>query len=109
MRILLDECVDPRVKRLLPKHDIVTVHQRGWDRLKDAQLLEVAQAEFDVMITIDGGIEFQQNVARLRLGIVVVHVPKNQVHYYQNVVEDLTDAVAQVRQGQVIHVRPSIP
>jgi predicted nuclease of predicted toxin-antitoxin system len=83
MRILVDECVDPRVKRLFADHETATVHEKRWDTLDDGSLLAVAQDEFDVLLTIDRGLEFQQNIAKFRLGLVVVHVPKNQIAHYQ--------------------------
>ena len=59
MRLLIDECVDPRVKELFGDHDPATVHENGWDTLDDASLLELAQERFDVLLTIDRGLEFQ--------------------------------------------------
>jgi predicted nuclease of predicted toxin-antitoxin system len=46
MRILIDECVDPRIKRLLDGHEATTVHDHGWDSLEDGPLLAVAQNRF---------------------------------------------------------------
>ena len=43
MRILIDECVDPRVKPLFGDHSVATVHEQGWDSLEDGPLLTVAQ------------------------------------------------------------------
>lgn len=62
MRILIDECVDPRVKKLFNDHTVKTVHDMGWDRLTDGALLTSAQGLFDVLLTIDRGLEFQQNL-----------------------------------------------
>ena len=43
MRVLIDECVDPRVKQLLVDHKAATVHEQGWDTLEDGPLLSLAQ------------------------------------------------------------------
>jgi predicted nuclease of predicted toxin-antitoxin system len=83
MRILIDECVDPRIKQLFGDHKPATVHEKGWGRLEDAPLLAAAQEEFDVLLTIDTSLEFQQNLSRYQIGVVVVHVPKNQLAYYR--------------------------
>jgi len=53
MRVLIDECVDPRVKRLLRGQEVATVHEQGWDTLEDRPLLTLAQQEFDVLLTLD--------------------------------------------------------
>jgi predicted nuclease of predicted toxin-antitoxin system len=67
MRILIDECVDPRVKHLFGDHEVATVRDQGWGAMEDGPLLAAAQERFDLLITNDCGIEFQQNVARLLL------------------------------------------
>ena len=48
MRVLIDECVDPRVKLLFADHEAETVHEKGWDALEDGPLLKLAQEQFDV-------------------------------------------------------------
>ena len=105
MRVLIDECVDPRVKTLFADHTVATVYERGWDELKDGPLLMVAQREFDVLLTLDGNLEFQQNLSKYSIGVVVAHVPKNQLRYYQAIRADLIAAIQQVQVGKVIHVR----
>ena len=49
MRVLIDECVDPRVKLLFGGHKAATVHEQAWDTLEDGPLLTLAQREFDVL------------------------------------------------------------
>lgn len=105
MRILVDECVDPRIKRLFADHEIATVHEKQWDRLDDGALLAAAQDQFDVLLTIDRSLEFQQNVAKFHIAVLVVHVPKNQIAHYEAVQKELLLAVKQVRPGEVQHVR----
>jgi predicted nuclease of predicted toxin-antitoxin system len=105
MRVLIDECVDPRVKLLFGDHKAVTVHEYGWDTLEDGPLLALAQKEFDVLVTIDASLEFQQNLSKFQLGVVVVHVPKNQLVHYQVMEKALLAAVENAQPGKVIHVR----
>jgi len=104
MRILIDECVDPRVKALFAGHEAKTVHEMGWDQLKDGPLLRLAEQSFDVFITLDRNLEYQQNLSKLLLGVIVVRVPKNQMPYYIAAKVDLLAAIAQVQRGQVVHV-----
>src|SRR5450432_1044073 len=103
MRVLIDECVDPRVKLLFGDHAVATVHEMGWDSLTDGRLLTVAQQQFDVLVTIDKGLEFQQNLSRFQIGVVVVHVPKNQLGYYRLLQEEILAAVKQARSLKVVH------
>ena len=105
MRILIDECVDPRVTQFFGDHTVATVHERGWDTLEDGHLLTSAEKEFDVFLTIDGSLEFQQNLAKLQIGVIVVHVPKNQLIHYKAIQDELLAAIEKVRPGEAIHVR----
>lgn len=105
MRVLIDECVDPRVKLLLGGHEVATVHEQGWDTLEDGPLLTVAQKEFDVLLTIDGSIEFQQSLAKFQIGLIVVHVPKNQIAHYRLIEKELLSAIELAHPGAAIHIR----
>ena len=105
MRVLIDECVDPRVKLLFGDHERATVHDKGWDTLEDGPLLALAMKEFDVLLTIDSRMEFQQNIPKFQIGVIVVHVPKNQIAHYRMLQKELLLAVEKIQPGQVIHVR----
>jgi hypothetical protein len=72
--------------------------------MEDGPLPAAAQEQFDVFITTDCGIEFQQNIAKFRIGIVVVHVPKNQIAYYRAIRMELQDALTNVHMGDVVHI-----
>jgi predicted nuclease of predicted toxin-antitoxin system len=63
MKILLDECIDRRLARKFVDYEVKTVPQMGWAGIKDAQLLVLAEAAFDVFITVDRNLSFQQNFA----------------------------------------------
>jgi hypothetical protein len=64
----------------------------------------LAQEEFDVFVTIDRNLEHQQNLARLKLGIVVARVPSNELAYYLPLFEQLRMAAKSVQKGAVIYV-----
>ena len=104
MRILIDECVDPRLKQLFTEHSAATVFERGWQSLDDGALLRAAQQEFDVLLTIDRNLEFQQNVAGFKIGVVVARVPKNQIGYYETMRQGILEAIGRAGPGQVLHV-----
>lgn len=107
MRVLIDECVDPRVKSLLTDHYAVTVHEPGWGALEDGPLLQLARREFDALLTIDSKLEFQHNIAKLQIALIVVHVPKNQFAYYQALQAELLATLDQAVSGMTYHVRLS--
>jgi len=104
MRILLDECVNPRLREAFPGHEVATVAEQGWKGLKNGELLLRAEKEFDVFFTIDRNLEYQQNLRRFRLGVVVGHVPDNRIESYTPIVAELRRAVERVAPGEVAPV-----
>jgi predicted nuclease of predicted toxin-antitoxin system len=62
MRILLDECLPRWLKDDLPEHDVRTVPDAGWKGRKNGELLALAAGDFDVFLTVDAGIEYQQDL-----------------------------------------------
>ena len=86
MRILLDESVPGRLGALLIGHESVTVQRRGWSSIKNGKLLALAAAEFDVVLTADKGMEYQQNLATLPVAILIVLARSNRM-------EDMASAV----------------
>jgi predicted nuclease of predicted toxin-antitoxin system len=104
MRILLDECVNPRVKDAFPNHEVQTVKEMGWGGITNGKLMALAQQSFDVFLTVDQNLEYQQNLSRLKLGLVVVAVPDNNIKYFRPIFLELLTAAETVRPGQVIHI-----
>lgn len=78
-RILLDECVDRRLADYIPDHNITSVAERGWAGLSNGRLLERAQAEFDIFLTTDRNLSYQQNLSRYDLAVAVFQAPTNRV------------------------------
>jgi hypothetical protein len=72
--------------------------------LEDGPLLRAAQKNFDVLVTIDGSLEFQQNLAKLKVAVIVVHVLKNQLVHYEQLKDALLGALETAKPGQVTHV-----
>lgn len=69
--------LDRRLGRHLT-HEVQTVRERGWGSTKDGKLLELAQEEFDVLLTADKNLPYQQNLSRFDLAIVVLAGPSNR-------------------------------
>lgn len=79
MRILIDECLDWRLKREFPGHAVSTVAEMGWSGLKNGALLALAQAQFDVFLTGDKNLTFQQQLANYSLSVVVLDAPSTRL------------------------------
>lgn len=89
MRILLDESVPGPMSRLLVGHEAISVQKRGWSGVKNGKLLALAAAEFDVLLTADKGIEYQQNLQTLPIAVLIVLAKSNRM-------KDLTMAIPEV-------------
>ena len=73
MRVLFDHGTPSGIARSLSGHDVTEAIERGWDRISNGELLKVAEAAgFDVLLTTDKGIRYQQNLTGRKIAIVVL-------------------------------------
>lgn len=79
MKLLLDECIDRKLAREFPDYEVKTVPQMGWAGVKNGQLLGLAEAEFDVFITVDRNLSFQQNLPQFDIVVIVLQAPSNRL------------------------------
>ena len=70
MRILLDECVPWPIRYLLSEHECSNVQKRGWKGTRNGALLALAAREFDLFITSDHNIRYQQNLMGSTIAVV---------------------------------------
>ena len=73
MDVLLDECIDQRLIRALPGHDVRSVPQMGWAGIKNGRLMALAEQQFDVFVTVDRNLSFQQNLPKFTIAVIVLH------------------------------------
>ncbi len=78
MKILLDECIDRRFAVEFPEHEVRTVPQMGWSGVKNGALMKLAEAAFDVFITVDRNLSFQQNLATYDIAVIVIRSTSNR-------------------------------
>lgn len=81
MRILIDECLNWRLSRALTGHYAVSAQKMGWAGLKNSVLLIEAEKQFDVFITGDLNLNFQQDVTKYNIAVVVLHSESTQLHH----------------------------
>lgn len=89
MRILLDESVPERLGPLLVGHSCESVRRRGWKGLENGRLLAAAASDFDVLLTADKSMAYQQNLATLPISIVIMLAHSNRVEDLSKVVPAL--------------------
>jgi predicted nuclease of predicted toxin-antitoxin system len=97
MRILLDECMDWRLVRDLPEHEVKSVKQQGWSAYKNGALLVQAAQLFDVFITVDKNLPFQNYLELHSIAIVVLDVSPNILASYRAVLPQLRKILAAIK------------
>ena len=93
MRILLDEDVPRRLAPLLIGHEVTTVPQAGWAGLKNGNLLALAGSRFDLFVTMDRNIEFQQNLATLPVAVLIIVAASNRMQHLVPLLPDILAAL----------------
>lgn len=104
LRVLLDECLDRRLRKEFSGHSAKTVPEIGWAGLKNGVLLDRAQKTFDVFVTVDLNLAFQQQTSRFDIAIVVLHAPSNRLDDLRHLVPRVLKALPSIRPGQVLHI-----
>ena len=104
MRVLLDECVDRRLAADIQGHDVKTVPEAGWAALKNGDLLSRARLEFDVFVTTDRNLPFQQDLSRFSIAIIVLRARSNRVIDLRRLVPELLAGLPVARRGAVTWV-----
>jgi len=107
VRILLDHCMDVRVKRFLEGHDVSHTRDQGWTNLANGKLLATAAtAGFVVMVTADKNIRHEQNLAALPLAVLELDLPRNRFRDIAPLASRLLAAVEHKRRFAFVSIKP---
>jgi predicted nuclease of predicted toxin-antitoxin system len=91
VKILLDECVPLPLRKILVGHDCRTAQQMGWKNIRNGELLDLAEGEFDVFITADQGVRYQQNLTGRKIG--VLELSTNKLRLLEAAASQIKEAV----------------
>ena|SRR5438105_12873365 len=105
MRILLDECVPADLKPDIPGHEVATVTEMGWAGTKNGKLLALAEQSFDVLLTADRSIEYQQNMRKWQIVLVVLIAQDTKPETLRPLMPRVLEALQGIKPGLVTHVR----
>ena len=108
MRILLDHNTPAPLRYALPGHRVETAYERGWAELTNGELLSSAEeAGFDLLITTDKGIRYQQNLTARRLSLLVINTNDwTRIRQFKGLV---VAALASIRIGEYIELEIPVP
>ena len=90
MKILLDECVTKKLKAQLSEFEVYTVTQLGWGGIKNGKLLTLCtENNFDVLLTIDKNLIYQQNLKKYKISIAVLNTITSKIEEISQFVPSL--------------------
>ncbi len=104
MKVLLDECLDRRLAKDLIGLEVKTVPQMGWAGVKNGSLMSLAEAEFDVFITVDRNLSFQQNLPKFNIAVLVIYAKSNRLTDLQPFAPKILEMLSNVKKGEVIFI-----
>lgn len=102
MRILIDENLPRHLKRILSEHEPSTVQEMGWTGVRNSELLAKAETAFDVLLTADKNLRYQQNLEGIRLALIVF--PSNRLGTVKDLTEPVKEALSRIEPGQIIEL-----
>jgi predicted nuclease of predicted toxin-antitoxin system len=103
MKILLDQGAPRPLRTVLTAHSVSTAHEMGWASLTNGDLLHAAEKQFDVLITTDRNLRYQQNTSGLRLAILVL--PTTNWTTIQLHTPEIVAALDKLRAGDLVEVQ----
>lgn len=107
MKVLLDECVPRKLGRELTDHEVITVTERGWSGIKNGNLLALAAPEFDVFLTIDQNLKYQQNLKNFSIAIILLIARNNRLKTLLPLMPEVREALSKIAEGDLIHIGAS--
>lgn len=105
VRVLLDEDLDVRLRHHFgDAAEVITVQYRGWKGLKNGELLRAAAEEFDVLVTGDDNLSFQQNVSDFDLCVIILRPNSKALHDLLDLMPEVRRRLPHLRSGEVVWV-----
>jgi hypothetical protein len=97
VKILIDECLPRYLKRALIGHDVQTVQEAGWSGIKNGELLTLAEPRFEIFVTADQNLRYQQNLAKRTIGII--ELPTNTLSVVKALVPEILKRLTKIGPG----------
>ena len=102
MKVLFDVNTPHPLKRHLPEHEITFAQDLGWSELRNGDLIRAAEGRFDVLLTADQNLRYQQSLRGRTLAIVVL--PTNRLREVLRYVEDIRTALVKLTRGEFVEI-----
>jgi len=104
VKVFVDESVDWRLARDIVGHEVKTARQIGWSTIENGELLALAEKEFDVFVTVDRNLSFQQHLPAFTIAVIVLRAVSNRLADLQPLVPELLASIPEAKRGAVSYV-----
>ncbi|HEX6083143.1 MAG TPA: DUF5615 family PIN-like protein [Thermoanaerobaculia bacterium] len=103
--VLFDENMPRRLRHHLTEFSVRTVQEEGWGSYENGDLLDLAEQRFDVLVTADRRMQFQQNFTGRRIAVIVLVTPRLRFEELSRGLEQLRTAIATIRSGEIVQLK----
>ncbi len=104
MKILLDESLPKPLLKEFSGYDVSTVVNEGWSGKKNGELLRLAQKEFDVFLTADQNLQYQQNIQGYKIAVIVLVVKANRLEYLKPLIPQVLKTILVIKTGEILRI-----
>ena len=104
VKLLLDECVTRHLKREFPNHKVRTVEEAGYKGLENGHLLKAASGHYDVLVTVDRNLPYQQNLTGLEIALLILAGKRNSYLRLNPLLPKALIALDTIKPGDVIRI-----
>lgn len=104
MKVLLDECVTRYLKRDFTEHEVLTVEEAGFKGLKNGRLLQAASDQYDVLVTVDQNLKYQQNLKSFGIAVIVLKAQRSTYPMLKPLMSQVLVTLDKIKPGEMIVV-----
>ncbi len=104
MKVLLDECVTRYLKRDFTGHQVLTIEEAGFKGLKNGRLLQAASGKYDVLVTVDQNLQYQQNLKTLAIAIIVLNAERSTYPMLKPLMPQVLETLEKIKPGEMLVV-----
>jgi hypothetical protein len=102
MRVLLDECVTRYLKSDFVGHEVITVEEAEFKGLKNGRLLQAASGRYEVLVTVDQNLQYQQNLENLAVAVIVLKARRSTYPELKPLMPRVLETLERIKPGEIV-------
>ena len=104
MKILIDENVSHDFRKILSGHDVSSVQYMGWSGVKNGKLLELAENHFDILLTLDTGLIYENNFSNRKIAVITLVSKYVKITDLMPLIPQLLLEISRIKPGKVVNI-----